>query len=417
MSFFISRFSLVAQIFLLFSFTATAQQTTNLDERIEQAQRQLQKTQQHIANERAALAEQLSELEKTVANLRQKSTAIRRAEDEQSLSIRDLEQRLERWKEQHQYQTNIVNQTLQKLGTPYNDIQKLTLSDKLTRLEQQWQQRLTPKVSRWSSGDVLTPDGELTQRDFLQFGPIAFIASDPESSDDTSGLGILSNSELQQVLIYQNARHDELQKFRTTGQAELTIDPTLGKAQNNSSGKQTLIAYLMTGGLWVIPIILAGIVSLAMAVIKAISLYKKPRVNDHAQHPMQQQLLQIINSPLPLEAKEDQLVAQLQWMRFRLLKGLTVIAVIATIAPLLGLLGTVSGMITTFDMMANFGTSDPQVVSGGIGQALITTELGLVVAIPSLVLSAVLTRKARNDTEKLQQFAAEQMQALEQSRS
>jgi len=417
MSFFISRFSLVAQIFLLFSFTATAQQTTNLDERIEQAQRQLQKTQQHIANERAALAEQLSELEKTVANLRQKSTAIRRAEDEQSLSIRDLEQRLERWKEQHQYQTNIVNQTLQKLGTPYNDIQKLTLSDKLTRLEQHWQQRLTPTPPRWSSGDVLTPDGELTRRDFIQFGPIAFIASAPESSDDTSGLGILSDSGLQQALVYQNARHDELQKFRTTGQAELAIDPTLGKAQNNSSGKQTLIAYLMTGGLWVIPIILAGLVSLAMAVIKAISLYKKPRVNDQAQHPMQQQLLQIINSPLPLEAKEDQLVAKLQWMRFRLLKGLTVIAVVATIAPLLGLLGTVSGMITTFDMMANFGTSDPQVVSGGIGQALITTELGLVVAIPSLVLSAVLTRKARNDTEKLQQFAAEQMQPLEQSRS
>ena len=126
---------------------------------------------------------------------------------------------------------------------------------------------------------------------------------------------------------------------------------------------------------------------------------------------MQQKLKRIIESHLELDAKEDKLVAQIQWMRFKLHKGLTVVTVIATIAPLLGLLGTVSGMITTFNMMATYGTSEPQVVSGGIGQALITTELGLVVAIPSLILSAVLTRKAKNDSEKLQQYAVE---ALEQ---
>ena len=66
------------------------------------------------------------------------------------------------------------------------------------------------------------------------------------------------------------------------------------------------------------------------------------------------------------------------------------ITVIAAVAPLLGLLGTVTGMIQTFDVITEFGTSDPKLLSGGIAIALVTTELGLIVAIPMILLGAVL---------------------------
>ncbi len=72
------------------------------------------------------------------------------------------------------------------------------------------------------------------------------------------------------------------------------------------------------------------------------------------------------------------------------------ILVIASVAPLLGLLGTVTGMIETFDSITQFGTSDPRLLSEGIAIALVTTELGLVVAIPTLLLGSVLTTWARN---------------------
>jgi biopolymer transport protein ExbB len=62
-------------------------------------------------------------------------------------------------------------------------------------------------------------------------------------------------------------------------------------------------------------------------------------------------------------------------------------------------------MIETFKMMTLFGSGDPEVVSGGIAQALITTELGLVVAIPALILSAFLSRKARAYYTDLENFA------------
>ncbi|MCB1593437.1 MAG: MotA/TolQ/ExbB proton channel family protein, partial [Xanthomonadales bacterium] len=60
----------------------------------------------------------------------------------------------------------------------------------------------------------------------------------------------------------------------------------------------------------------------------------------------------------------------------------SLIMVIATVSPLLGLLGTVTGMISTFDIITEFGTGDPKLLSSGISIALITTEIGLAVAIP-----------------------------------
>ncbi len=68
-----------------------------------------------------------------------------------------------------------------------------------------------------------------------------------------------------------------------------------------------------------------------------------------------------------------------------------VILVMAAVAPLLGLLGTVTGMISTFDIITEFGTGDPKLLSSGISEALITTKLGLVVAIPSLLLGNLLS--------------------------
>jgi biopolymer transport protein ExbB len=69
----------------------------------------------------------------------------------------------------------------------------------------------------------------------------------------------------------------------------------------------------------------------------------------------------------------------------------SLVTVIAAVAPLLGLLGTVTGMIATFDIITEFGTSNPKLLSGGIAIALITTELGLIVAIPMLIVGSLLS--------------------------
>lgn len=75
-------------------------------------------------------------------------------------------------------------------------------------------------------------------------------------------------------------------------------------------------------------------------------------------------------------------------------RGIAILAVLGAIAPLMGLLGTVTGMIDTFRIITLFGTSDPKLMSGGISEALVTTELGLVVAIPIMLFHTILSRRS-----------------------
>ena len=82
------------------------------------------------------------------------------------------------------------------------------------------------------------------------------------------------------------------------------------------------------------------------------------------------------------------------------------IKIIAVVAPLLGLLGTVTGMIQTFQAITLFGAGDPQMMAGGISQALVTTVLGLVVAIPTVFLHWLASSRAKRVEDMLEEHAA-----------
>ncbi len=85
-----------------------------------------------------------------------------------------------------------------------------------------------------------------------------------------------------------------------------------------------------------------------------------------------------------------------QWLKRRMAGYLDVIGVLAAIAPLLGLLGTVTGMMATFDVIAVFGTGNAKAMARGISEALITTQTGLLIAIPGLYMKGLLDRRARS---------------------
>jgi biopolymer transport protein ExbB len=89
----------------------------------------------------------------------------------------------------------------------------------------------------------------------------------------------------------------------------------------------------------------------------------------------------------------------------RLEKFLSTLGVLAGIAPLLGLLGTVAGMIETFHVITYFGTGDPRMMSGGISEALVTTMLGLSVAIPLMLCHTLLTRRVDTITAQMEEKA------------
>ena len=89
-----------------------------------------------------------------------------------------------------------------------------------------------------------------------------------------------------------------------------------------------------------------------------------------------------------------------------LTRSVTLLKIIAVVAPLMGLLGTVTGMINTFQAIMLFGTGDPKTMAGGISQALVTTVLGLCVAIPVTLLHSIVNTRSRNIIHVLEEQSA-----------
>lgn len=383
----------------------------SLLQRVEQAQQELTRTEQRIGNEREALSEELRQLEQQVSQLREQSAAARRASDERTLGLQRIETRLQEWQEQQNFQQGLVSRFLQGAGMSYAEVNQLSFADKLSAFAEQTQQQVAAARYSWQSRPVLYPDGETLSQPSLRLGPLYLIYA--EGEPERSGIARSGDASLRMQTSYNQQQASELGQLYQTGTGTITIDPSLGRATPLHEDRGRLLRHLQRGGMWLIPILLAAFAAFVMALYKAWQLVRLPRI-EHFEpgktaqsyaNRYQRAMLEAMHHAATEAEAEDTVFARLQHIKHDLHKGLSVVAVVATIAPLLGLLGTVSGMIKTFDMMAAFGSSDADVVSGGIGEALVTTELGLIVAIPSLILSALLSRRARNYYQSLQNFA------------
>jgi biopolymer transport protein ExbB len=112
------------------------------------------------------------------------------------------------------------------------------------------------------------------------------------------------------------------------------------------------------------------------------------------------------------ELVEEVMYERMLEVQPRLERLLPFIAVTAATAPLMGLLGTVTGMINTFKLITVFGTGDAKQLSSGISEALVTTEFGLIVAIPSLIMHALLNRRAQGVMANMERMAVAFVNAL-----
>lgn len=188
-----------------------------------------------------------------------------------------------------------------------------------------------------------------------------------------------------------------------SGIVNILIDPTKGSLLNIQSLKPNLTDRLNQAGGVGYVIILLGIFGIILAIYQIFRLFAmsgriKSQIKDLSNlkqnNPLGRVLLYVqdeTNSDA-FEAKLSQAVLR-EMPKIDRIKDF--IKLLAGVAPMLGLLGTVIGMIATFQAITLFGTGEPKLMAGGISQALITTVLGLVVAIPLLFLYSILNSKSQ----------------------
>ena len=256
------------------------------------------------------------------------------------------------------------------------------------------------KVKSYNT-DILSKSGELVNRDVLRIGVF-------NSVSNGNYLNLVSEQNLLEFLAKQPdgsiKRSAKRLQNKDVSYREVYIDPTRGSLLSKLIDRAGWLQRINQGGLvgYVILIILT--LGLTMGVLQFQFLYRESKSIDaelETGNFSNDSILGKLNSvfkshtgdnPEELEAQLEDILAKASPP---LDKNLSVIKLLAAVAPLLGLLGTVIGMIETFQAITLFGTGDPKLMAGGISQALVTTMLGLIAAVPLLFVHNLLDSRSR----------------------
>ncbi|SDL71174.1 biopolymer transport protein ExbB [Modicisalibacter muralis] len=229
-------------------------------------------------------------------------------------------------------------------------------------------------LSAFSEGQLLRqPDGE---------GPLAVAERTPTSVTE-------------KLLAFQQGEGDVIALDPTQGEilAALAQQPSLWQRFQQGGAVGYVIVALGVAGLLVA---LAQYVYLLVVSLRLRRQLREPETL-RDDNPLGRVLTRFDalgegHAPEALEARLDEAILAEQP---RIERGQPIVKLIAAIAPLLGLLGTVTGMIVTFQSITTFGTGDPKLMAGGISQALVTTVLGLITAVPLLFANTALSSRSR----------------------
>ncbi len=201
----------------------------------------------------------------------------------------------------------------------------------------------------------------------------------------------------------------------SAGTVPVAIDPVRGQLLDILTQAPNLMERIAQGGAIGYAIIALGSIGVLFALVRfAVLLWQGRVINQQlnaidqpqANNPLGRILLAAKDDNIPdVDALELRMGEAVMQETPRINAYIPFLKIIAAVAPLMGLLGTVSGMIITFQAITLFGAGDPRLMAGGISQALVTTVLGLCVAIPMLLLHNIVQMRAKSLTEILQHKA------------
>ena len=278
--------------------------------------------------------------------------------------------------------------------------------------------KISVEIPSEEAGSLKTTEGMC-----VRVGPVVYF-----STEDSKEAFAFSPAGAKKILsVFGKDKSKEISEY-IYGKSEYLPLPQSLKGDIKNLAEMSVWERIEAGGIWMAPILFFGVLALLIALVKSVKVAFIKRADDNIAGNISEKLedgniegaLKIArNAPSPYSAMllslvkrfkngttsmEESAYEHMLIEGGKLHRGMGLISITATVAPLLGLLGTVTGIIKTFGNISEFGTGNAGLMSQGIGEALITTEFGLMVAIPAFVIHALLSRKIKavlSDMEKL----------------
>ncbi len=446
-------------VFLFFVPTASASvsdalSTTRAD--IEHAREELATQREAIAAERTELSATYESLQADVRALREEWRSVQRVTSRQAAKQAAARRQAERTEAEHRRALAVLTEYRRAAESVMSAVQHQRHEAQLKRLDEALAvdettgttlasvepalalARATSETDLPSvpfDGFVIDSVGQVQHGRLIAVGPVTFF----QSADGLHGYLAAGAGGLAPVLIDAMPRRmqQELASWAAGDAAYAPVDVTDGALLKVAQARATLLERLQQGGVVMIPLLLIGIGCLIIIVRRALALR---RMDIDIDQPLDQ-IIQALHKkdsetarttaeglnapwqPVLTDAVahhaadrvylEEILMDRIVMQRPMVTKQLGALAICAAAAPLLGLLGTVTGMIHTFQLITVFGTGDARSLSGGISEALITTQTGLIIAVPALLAHAYLMRRARNILSGLEHAAIRFVRSLD----
>jgi biopolymer transport protein ExbB len=303
---------------------------------------------------------------------------------------------------------------LDQLAQSMGSSSKLASIAEIERVWFEMQREMTEsgKITKFTT-DVVEAGGNKVNKEVVRVGTFALVA-DGKYLDLNGITGTVAELVRQPAGRYGESAAN-LQNSTKGALVEFGLDPTGGSILGLLVQAPNLRERIEQGGLVGYIILVVGLIGLLLAAERLVMLtLTKSKVNRQlksdtysANNPLGR-VMQVRDKfpKADTEALELHLTEAILGEIPKLGRNLTMIKIISVVAPLMGLLGTVTGMINTFQAITLFGTGDPKLMAGGISTALVTTVLGLVVAIPMTLLYAMLNTRSKDIVFILQEQAS-----------
>lgn len=404
------------------------QAADSVDKDLRLALDELAQVRKKIAQEKPALAKEANRIAADLREARRQADLARSRRDAVEAEFAKVDGELKSWREERQYIEGLLldfsktyqsSQSLARIESKREGLLRNGLPQHLDLLKDSIAQVKSAGRMSVIEGEAINAKGLLVKGRFADAGPVTWFLAEDGSA---SGL-IAADQELRSRIVPGTADAANIKLALSGAKADLSFDPTLGSAVALTQSETSMIGHIKQGGFWIFPILILAAIALFAAVRKWLQLLSirelRPGVvqavidavakrdfdaacNQVAEikHPARQMLEQgiAVLETSPDTARDD--LEEALYEKFlaalpKLNRGLPLVAIASATAPLLGLLGTVTGMIETFRLINVFGTGDAKSLASGISEALVTTEFGLIVAIPALIMHALLSRKVQ----------------------